>query len=96
LRNIGLAMEKEPKTKKKEKVKVVYLPDDGRTLYSMDGLADMKGVGTKNKKEENPVGLSRKEKWIAIKAAYATYLPIFLAVLCCFGVVAVLMYLWLS
>ena len=77
--------------KKKRKSKPEYL-DDGHTIYSMEQLV---GPENYNKKEKN-VGLSRKEKRAAIKAAFETYLPILIGVLACFSVAAVLMYFWLS
>ncbi len=76
------------KTKKKRKVK--YLPDDGHTIYSMDGLYD---TGKKSDKEH--VKLEKGEKWQLIKAAFAVYGPIFLGVLLCFTIGAVLIYFWL-
>ena len=77
--------------KKKRKSKPEYV-DDGHTIYSMEQLV---GPENYNKKEKN-VGLSRKEKRAAIKAAFETYLPILIGVLACFSVATVLMYFWLS
>lgn len=77
--------------KKKRKSKPEYV-DDGHTIYSMEQLV---GPENYNKKEKN-VGLSRKEKRAAIKAAFETYLPVLIGVLACFSVAAVLMYFWLS
>ena len=77
--------------KKKRKSKPEYV-DDGHTIYSMEQFV---GPENYNKKEKN-VGLSRKEKRAAIKAAFETYLPILIGVLACFSVAAVLMYFWLS
>ncbi len=65
--------------------------DDGHTIYSMDGIDEMQH-GTRDKK---CVGLNRKEKWTAIKAALAVYLPRFLGIVACFAVVAFLLYFWL-
>ena len=92
-------MEKEAK-KSKKKVKVVYV-DDGRTIYDMSGVTrpgqvifpdkkEKKGQDSKKNKKEK-VGLTRAERWAAIKAAYAVYLPMLLGVLLCFSVAAVLM-----
>ncbi len=66
--------------------------DDGHTVYSMDGLDELRR-GTDSKKN---VGLTRKERWAAIKAALAVYLPIFVGVLACFGIAALLLYFWLT
>ena len=91
------------KTKKeKKKVKVVYV-DDGRTIYDMSGVTRPGQVVFPQKKEKNEqdskknkkeqrVGLTRKERWAVIKAAYAVYLPVLLGVLLCFSIAAVLMY----
>ena len=96
-------MEKETK-KRKKKVKVVYV-DDGRTIYDMSGVTrpgqvifpekkdKTKHDGKKDKKEQ--VGLTRAERWAAIKAAYAVYLPVLFGVLLCFSVAAILMFLLL-
>ena len=82
--------EQNPKKKEKKKQKTKYLPDDGRTLYSMDGLYD---TGKKSDKER--VRLEKGEKWQLIKAAFAVYGPIFLGVLVCFTIGAVIIYFWL-
>lgn len=78
-------MNKKEKPKKK---KPKYV-DDGHTVYSMAGLD-----GTSKQKEE-PVGLTRRERWAAIRAGLAHYLPPFLLVLGCFIVTGLLMYFWL-
>lgn len=82
--------EQNPNKKVKKKRKTIYLPDDGRTLYSMDGLYD---TGKKSDKEK--VHLEKGEKWQLIKAAFAVYGPIFLGVVICFTIGAVLVYFWL-
>lgn len=74
--------------KKDKKRKYV---DDGHTVYNMDGVDEMR-YGS-NPKEN--VGLTRKERWAAIRAALAVFLPKFLLVLGCFAIVAILMYFWL-
>jgi len=55
----------------------------------------MENVGNRPPKGEK-VGLTRKERRAAIKAAFACYFPIFLGVLLCFTVAALLIYLWLK
>ena len=87
--------------KEKKKAKVVYV-DDGRTIYDMSGVTRPGQVVFPEKKEKNGedskknkeqrVGLSRKERWAVIKAAYAVYLPVLLGVLLCFSVAAILMF----
>ncbi len=76
-----------PKAKKK-KPKFV---DDGRTIYSMEGLDPAPRV-----KESEKLGLTRKERRAAIRAALAVYMPRVLLVVGCFIVTGLLIYLWLS
>ena len=73
--------------KKKDKRAFV---DDGRTVY------DMSGLNPDGKKDKEPVGLSRKEKHAAIRAALLVYGRIFLIVLGSFAVIAVLLWLWIK
>lgn len=73
---------------KPKKVKTKYI-DDGHTVYSMDNLP-----GVTKRKDSDPL-LNKKERWAAIRAAFAHYLPIFLLVLACFSVTALLLYVWL-
>ncbi|MDE5548386.1 MAG: hypothetical protein K2J30_05280 [Clostridia bacterium] len=54
----------------------------------------MENVGNRPPKGEK-VGLTRKERRAVIKAAFATYAPIFIGVLLCFTVAALLIFLWL-
>lgn len=77
------------KPPKKKKVKYV---DDGHTVYSMDGLDEIRGT----KRRGDGIKLSRAEKWAAIKAAFARYTPILLMVIGCFSLTAVLLYFWLK
>ena len=91
--------------KYKKKVKVIYVEDDGRTLYNMDGVRRQNAIIPdkitntrleKNKnKDKEEAHLERKERRAAIRAGYAVYLPILFGVLVCFAVVAVVMYFWL-
>lgn len=93
------------KNKSKKKVKVIYV-DDGRTVYDMDGVTrqsafipqaiSKKSRDRKDKKDENEhVGLNRKEKFAAIRAALSVYAVPLLCVIVCFTVVAVALYFWL-
>ena len=75
---------------KKKKNKVIYIEDDGHTVYPMDNV-----VGKKKKKDDD-VGLSRKERRAMISAALAHFLPILLLVIGCFCLTGVAMYFWLS
>ena len=75
---------------KKKKKKVKYI-DDGHTVYSMEGLDEARGI----KRRGDSINLSRKEKWAAIRAAFARFFPIFLGVVGCFSLTALLLYFWL-
>ena len=75
---------------KKKKNKIVYIEDDGHTVYSMENVGNN---GRKKDKEE--VRLARKERLAAIRAAFAVYLPRLLLVIGCFVAVGLLMYIWL-
>ena len=77
--------------KKEKKHKQAYI-DDGHTIFSMEHLVGPENYNKKDKK----VGLTRKERWAAIKAAYYTYLPVLFAIIGCFTVAIILMYLWLK
>lgn len=77
---------------KKKKKKIVYVEDDGRTLYSMEGVGNN---GRKKDKEKEEVNLARKERLAAIRAAFAFYFPRLLLVIGCFVAVGLLMYFWL-
>lgn len=77
---------KNPKTPRKKP----YI-DDGHTVYDMSGFSH----GQKRTSNENHVGLTRKEKWAAISAAFACYLPPFLITLGGFFLVMWLLRLWL-
>ena len=78
---------KNSKSTKKPKKKKPKFVDDGRTVYSMEGLSKHKG--------KDSLDLSKKEKRALIKAAFAHYLPIFLGVIGCFSIAAIILYLWL-
>lgn len=75
----------------KKKNKVVYLEDDGHTVYSMENV-----VGGGRKKNKDEIKLEKKERLAAIKAAFAVYFPRLLLIIGCFVVTGLLMYLWLS
>lgn len=93
------------KKQKKKKTKIVWV-DDGRTIYDMSGVERPHAFGSpsfskddkkvkkeqSNQKQKQSGGdLSRKEKWAAIKAAYAVYLPILLMVLLGFTIAFMLL-----
>lgn len=64
--------------------------DDGRTVYSMEGLSK------KKPSDGETLGLTKEEKKAAIKAAFIHFTPLFLGVLACFAATFALMHLWLS
>ena len=64
--------------------------DDGQTFYNMD----VDGLPKREKKQT--LYLNRKERYAVIKAALATYFPIYLAVVMCFVLAVILVYLWLK
>ncbi len=67
--------------------------DDGHTVYNMDGVSTS---FWKRKKSDDKVGLTGKERRTAIKAAFATYAPIFLGVLASFTIAILVIFLWLK
>ena len=77
--------------KKKNKVRKAPYIDDGHTIYDMSGLNDSR----KKTDPENNLGMSRKEKFAAIRAALIVYLPGLLAILAGFGLTMLLIYFWL-
>ncbi len=86
------------KNKKDKKRKAAY-HDDGHTVYNMDNVVRQNpfgpdDIGNDSKKEN--VGLSRKERFAAIRAAFQVYFPVLLGVLICFGLTALLLVFWLK
>lgn len=71
--------------KQKKKTKFI---DDGRTIYSMDGLS-------KKSKKQDDLDLTKSEKRTIILAAFKVYLPRLLLILIGFGIAYILLYLWL-
>ena len=55
---------------------------------------DVDGLPKREKKQT--LYLNRKERNAVIKAALATYFPIYLAVVGCFVLAVILVYLWLK
>lgn len=83
---------------KNKKKKTAY-HDDGHTVYNMDNVVRQNpfgpdDVGSDRKKEK--IGLSRKERFVAIIAAFQVYLPVLIGVLICFGLTALLLVFWLK
>ena len=78
---------------KKNKADKKKYVDDGHTIYNMYNVPQ---AFYRRKSTDKNVGLNRKERRAAIRAALATYLPMFLCTIFCFAIVGLLMYLWLS
>jgi hypothetical protein len=85
------------KKKNKNKPKIVYLEDDGRTLYSMAGLDGRTPEEQEEleKKRKNAVFVTGKEKRAMIAAAFTVYGPFFLCMIGAFTLAALLMYFFL-
>jgi hypothetical protein len=85
------------KKKNKNKPKIVYLEDDGRTLYSMAGLDGRTPEEQEEfeKKRRNTVLVTGKEKRAMIAAAFTVYGPFFLCMIGAFTLAALLMYFFL-
>lgn len=77
------------KMKNKTSSKVKYI-DSGLKIYDMD----VDGLPKRETKQK--LYLNRKERFAVIKAALATYLPVYLAVVGCFVIAVILVYLWLK
>jgi hypothetical protein len=84
-------------TKKKKKVKTVYLEDDGKTVYSMaalNGMTPEEQEERERQKKEMPE-ITKGEKRAMITAAFQVYGPLFLGMIACFTAAALLMYFFL-
>lgn len=84
---------------RKNKKKVIYKEDDGRTLYDMSGVSRDNFMGSNqntNSKNQSSVYLTKKERRAVIIAGLKHYLPILFMVISCFAVAIILVYLWLS
>ena len=79
-------MKKPPKKRKRQP----YI-DDGHTVYDMSAFYDHD-----KKSPTQHVGLSRKEKFAAILAAFQCYFPLLLIALGSFALVMFLIKLWLG
>ena len=64
--------------------------DDGHKIYDMD----VDGLPNRIKKER--IYLNRKERKALIKAAIVHFFPMYLAVVACFIIAVLLLYLWLK
>ncbi|MBR2984921.1 MAG: hypothetical protein IKC60_05410 [Clostridia bacterium] len=78
------------KEKKKEKFQ-----DDGRTVYSMEGVDEIRPRFTRKYFRKTSTDVTRKERGAVIRAALAHYMPIVFGVILCFAVTGLLLYFWL-
>ncbi len=70
--------------------------DDGRTIFSMDALNDDYYLKKNNKNDENHVVLTKKEQKALRKGAFISLLPMLICSVIGFGLVALLIWLWLK
>lgn len=76
---------KAPKSRGAKSAKSKFV-DDGRTLFSMQGL---------EKQSKKPaVELTGKERRAMIRAAFAKYFPVLIGAVGCFSLAALLLYFW--
>ena len=83
--------------KKKKKTKVIYIGDEGQTIYSMaslDGKTPEEQEEFDKKRKSAPI-FTGKERKAMIKAAFVTYGPMFLIMIIGFTLTALLLYLLL-
>ena len=66
--------------------------DDGHTIYNMD----IDGMPNRIVQNKSCIYLSKSERRAAILGAFAHYLPILLFTILSFGLVMLLILLWLS
>lgn len=85
------------KKKNKNKPKIVYLEDDGRTLYSMAALDGRTPEEQEEyaRKKKNGVDVTKEERRAMIAAAFTVYGPFFLCMIGAFAIAALLMYFFL-
>ncbi len=77
--------------KKEKKKKYV---DDGHTIYNMD--IDGFKWHDRKLKNENKIGLNKKEKFAMIRAAFSAYFPKVFIILVGFSLAILLLYFWLK
>lgn len=86
--------------KNKQKKERQEYVDDGHTIYDMDGVGRTGWWSSfrkdAEKKKQQPVGLTAKERWAVIRAAMSTYLPVMMIILLGFGLTMLLLSFWLQ
>ena len=80
--------------KRKNKPRVVYKQDDGRTVYSMAGLEGKtpEQLEERDRQRKRAVKVTRKERRAMIAAAFQVYGPVLLIIVVGFGLAGVLLY----
>ncbi len=83
---------------KKRKKRTEYKEDDGRTLYSLSFLNGLtpEEQEQRNEQRKRAPRVTGKERRAMIAAAFQVYAPMLLITICCFGIVALLLYLALK
>lgn len=87
-----------PMKKKNKKVIYKYKEDTGETIYSMAALHGRTPEEQEEyeKKLENRIEVTGKERGAMIKAAFSVYVPLILMVVGSFALAALLMYVFLK
>jgi len=83
---------------KKKKVKTVYLPDKGETLYPMSFLEGLtpEEQAELDRKNKSRISASAKERWAMLSAAITVYGPILLCCVGAFTLAALFLYFFLK
>ena len=83
---------------KKKKVIYKYKEDSGETIYSMAALNGRtpEEQAEYEKKLENRVDATAKERWAMIRAAFLVYGPLLLMLVLGFGLTALFLYFFLK
>lgn len=83
--------------KKKKKTKVVYLPDNGETIYSMAALEGKtpEELDEMEKQRKAFPTITGRERRAMIGAAFSVYGPMLLMIVLSFAAVALLLYFFL-
>ncbi len=84
------ASETRPPEKKKKKKRTPYV-DDGHTVYDMSCLTDPR----EREAQKNRVGLTNRERWAVIQAAFMRFAPPMLLTILGFFAAMLLIRLWL-
>lgn len=63
---------------------------------NVDGFRWYDPTRKKDGKPQKQPKVSRKEYWKMVRAAFAAYLPYFVILICAFGIMVAIAYLWLK